>query len=437
MPRRHRRATDHGRGRPRSLTTAPRGLPSHRPRGVLIALALHVAALLAIFTAGYLQLLSTSARMARQGPSLMVTIVDEATAAAAAPVLALDGPKLEHSSRTAPFQPSPGMAPFDTARIEARRDELFPFLTARMGFLDRLRLKRTPPRDRPRPAPNAPRIRETTPLALSPREIDALVDRSWSRRDRWRNLAPIIKLAGDHDPDDGQLPALVRAYGERNLLQPYFPGATPDARFWIVLGLASDHADVLRFVGRYVDEHPRTRTATEMLFLLDQLVEASRDAFHLLRLTDLDSLERTARFSGANLALARRLQQGYGEWAFRRGLGKNEDLDHRIEQIRMDILSAIVETSPDGYGASDARFLIGRSLWTSKDYDGAARWWRAMGRDMRNSYAEVRADVARAVSPGGDVDHAAVTAALNKEYGRWLRLATQRLAKFGFTPTTY
>jgi hypothetical protein len=91
---------------------------------------------------------------------------------------------------------------------------------------------------------------------------------------------------------------------ERNLLQPYVDSAAPDPRFWVMLGLATDHIDVIEFVGRYTRQHPSSRTTTELLFLLDELAEANRGAFDLLLRTDVASLTGTAASSPEDVQLA-------------------------------------------------------------------------------------------------------------------------------------
>jgi len=438
MPRHRRRPhADYSKGRPRSLTAAPRGVPSHRPRGLLMALALHALVAAGVLGVALQQRLTRDASSgAGTGPGVEIVYL-ASMPAMEAPGLLLEGPNIQPGPPVAAFSPSPAMLKFDTSKIAARRNELFPFLASRLGFLDRLRKARlaVTPRPLATTGPVLPTV--ATPLRLSAAELDALVDRSWSRRDRWPSLAPIVSLADTHHPNQGQLPSLVRTYVERNLLQPYLPASTPDARFWIVLGLAADHADVLRYISRYADQHPGTRTTTELLFLLDALVEASRDAFNMLTLTPLDSLESTQRFSRANFALATDLQTGWASWAGSRKIESPEDLDRRIWNLRLQILTAIVDTSLGGYGASDARFLAGRALWTSGDHEGALSWWGSLGTDERNGYAEVKGAIARAFHADGAVDEAAISRALELEQARWLRTATRRLERFGFTPTTY
>ena len=229
----------------------------------------------------------------------------------------------------------------------------------------------------------------------------------------------------------------MRGHVERNLLQPYVDTAAPDPRFWVMLGLAADHIDVIQFVGRYAQAHPSSRTTTELLFLLDELAEANRGAFDLLLRTDIASLTGTAASSPQDVQLALQLQRGYEQWAREHGLDDVTSLDAHYDGVRLSILSTIVETSPYGYGAADARFLAGRLLWDRSDIAGAVGLWRAMGPDERTTYATVRAEIGRALKPDGSVDVIRIVRALGAERGRWLRESADRLARFGYTPQTF
>jgi hypothetical protein len=171
--------------------------------------------------------------------------------------------------------------------------------------------------------------------------------------------------------------------------------------------------------------------------LLDELAQASSSAWDILMDTHVDSLTLTRASSAANLALAQQLQRGYQQWAREHAADAPEALDARYDAARLAILTTIIETSPAGYGAADARFLAGRLLWDRNDLPGAVRMWRAMGDDERRTYAEARAAIRRALGPRGEVDVLAIVGALGAERSRWLRESSDRLARFGYTPQTF
>jgi len=437
--RRGRTPVDHGKGRPRSLTPPRRGLPSYQARGLFVALGVHAALFAVLILVSYLRY-QPEADSTGDASTLTVTFVAaDDTGPSAVDALLKGGPYVAPTpAPTAPFAPTPGMRPFDTTRIRAREMEIFPFLTSRLTFLDALRPER-PQDGRPsvRLAPAAATAGDLPPLILAPPAFDALVDAAWSRRDRWRNFQSIARAADRHHPNEGDLPALVRAHVERNLLQPYHEAPTPDARFWVILGMAADHRDLIEFVARYAGRHPSSRTTTELLFLLDELAEAGHDAFNILRLTPLQSLSETRRLSPNDLALAQALQDAWNEWAHGHDMGSLTGIDGRTDAIRSSILSAIIETSPGGYGANDARFLAGRMAWTRKDTRAAVGWWREMGTDARDGFADVRQAIAGAIYDDGSFDAERLEQALATEQRRWLATATARLARFGFTPQTF
>jgi hypothetical protein len=173
---------------------------------------------------------------------------------------------------------------FDLRKVRARWRDLFPFVTTSLSFQSIARVQRADaglifadPAIVPRPLPPAPPA-----LSMSGAAIQQLADKTWSRRDRWSHFAEYVRLASAYHPDRGSLSSALRAYIQQNALQPYTDTSFPDPRRWAMLALAADHQDFIDFAVPYVREHPSTRTATELLFLLDQLAQGSRDGFVLL-----------------------------------------------------------------------------------------------------------------------------------------------------------
>ena len=422
--------------RPALLSEPADALPSHPGRGVAGTLALHIGVAAALVAATILGVRQPPLNMMPATVGREVVLV-----APPPPVLVRTGPALEAVES---IPPSSGVTTadgfrYDTSHIREHRQLLFPFLTGALPFLAELRATADVERKRLRnPLGGNARREESAapPLRLTDRARDALVDRAWSRRDRWKSLAPIVDLTRRYDGDEGALPLVVRGHVERNLLQLYVEGAAPDPRFWVMLGLAADHADVVEFVGQYAREHPSSRTTIELLFLLDELAEASRGAFALLMDTNIESLAHTTASSPQDAQLAWQLQRGYESWARTRELDRREALDARFDAMRMSILQTILAISPDGYGTADARFLAGRMRWDRSDITGAVEWWREMGNDERASYAGVRAEIRSAMN-GANVDVVRVVGALAAERTRWLRESTERLTRFGFTPAEF
>jgi hypothetical protein len=325
-----------------------------------------------------------------------------------------------------------GMA-VDVGKILARRDQLFPFLTLDTPPWGR---PEAPQKNKPVPLRNplaaAARGSSRPPLRLSDRALQALIDRAWSRRERWRPFAPIAALLEAHDADEGRAPDLVQGYSDQNLLQPYYDSTTRDARFWAMLGLAADHGAFIELVGRFTREHPASKVSTELLFLLDELAQGSRDTLLMLASTDPQAaLRLTAAEQPEAYQLAVALHAHYTGWLRARRLESEAAIRARYDDVRLSLLSAIVEGSPNGYRAADARYLAGVIAFEQNDLAGAERWWRGMRPDDGNSYAAASAEILDAMGLPDDRRAAAILVVLGAEHRRWLDYSEQRLRRFG------
>ena len=336
----------------------------------------------------------------------------------------------------------------DLVRIGDRARVLFPFLTPGLS-LDHFLI--TSPREVRSLLQNplvGARSRDASktvrPLLLGDQALQSLVDQSWARRNRWTAFEPLARLAEAHDPDAGSLPALLRRYGDQNSLQPYTDVATRDPRLWAQLGLAADHVSFIGFIRRYASEHPSTKATTELLFLLDTVAEANRDALHVL--LDSDPAEDLGWTRDANrdaYRLVIELRGYYQSELNRRGLTSEETITTHYEKARLAILRGIVRTTPDGYRANDARFRIGAIYWRQHNMDDAVRAWRDIAPDDRDSHAIVNAQLAAALKRRGDgtpVDpalHLEIERLLKHEHARWVDFSYDRLRRFGFRFDTF
>ena len=403
-------------------------LPCHRTEGLAASVTIHVAALALIA--------AVPATPSAVEPTLALITVENA-AVSTEPAGTATGEAIEEAP--APdVADTPGLqlpsVEIDIEKIRRQRDALFPFVTTDLPFLDELRrhLESRPgrlvnPFGRERKSPAQPA------LTLPPEELQQIVDRAWSRRTRWQSFSAIAELLRRHDAHSGDAPALVRAHLDQNLLQPYFDGATRDPRFWVMLGLAADHTSFIRFVSTFVREHPSSRTTTELLFMLDEFAQASRDAMLMLLSTDPQaSLGDTFEADSEAFALAESIHRRYSEWARVEGLSRTEAVRARFDDVRVGILRAIVDSTPDGYGATDARYLLGLIYWDRRDVEGALRWWRDLPPDGRDSYREAAAAIERELTRAGGGRAAAISSILGAEYRRWLTFSAARLEHFGY-----
>jgi len=203
------------------------------------------------------------------------------------------------------------------------------------------------------------------------------------------------------------------------------------------------------FVSRYASEHPSTRATTELLFLLDKVAQASRDALATLLDTDPNEYLRwTERLNGKAYNLIVGLRRYYAKQLELKRLTSSEAVTAYYDNVRLAILSGIVRTTPRGYRASDARFLIGTIYWKQRKAQDALQSWRDMSIDKTDSYvtaysailSAIRAAGAQAGGDGKQLDPVLsrqLDSALNAEHGRWLMFSFDRLEHFGYHFDTF
>ena len=333
---------------------------------------------------------------------------------------------------------------FDAGRLFERAQVLFPFVSPGLSLEhfalkpgeQRVLLYRRPATAAAGGSPDS----DTRPLVMSDAAIQAVVDKAWSRRERWAAFEPIRVLAGRHSADAGALPTVFQRYTDQNALQPYRDQAIRDPRFWTQLGLAADHVRFIGFIRQYAAEHPGTRGSIELLFLLDRIAEASADALlTLLAYEPEQDLRWTRQSNRQAYRLALQLLHYYRSELSRRGLYSNAAVNLYYDRVRLSILNGIIRTTPAGYRASDARVLIGTIHWKQGRRSEAIRSWRGLSCAVTDSYAASCAQLARIVPAAmGDADMTReIERVLKNEQGRWWDISYDRLKRFGYRFDTY
>lgn len=337
----------------------------------------------------------------------------------------------------------PGFA-FDFRKVARRATSLFPFLTRppKLGGLGRassstassgLVTPVTPQRERS----------SKPPLVMSDGELQSVIDHAWARRDRWTAFQRIVRLLDRHHPNDGRLPMLLKAYLEQNLLQPYVDTTIRDPRLWTMLGIAADNVDFVEFIDGYVTQHPGTRSATELLFLLDELAQGSHDGLVALVDTNIErDLWWTRQTSREAYDLVVRIQQHYRVQLAQKGLTSGAGLRAYYDEARLAILGAILRTTPAGYRASDARFLVGSIYWKRGRPAEAVRVWREITAARDDSYRAAYVDILDVLGAGLDpaadrVAAARIDGILAAEHQRWLKFSDARLKQFGYAVDSF
>ncbi|HEY2904439.1 MAG TPA: hypothetical protein VGJ29_00965 [Vicinamibacterales bacterium] len=340
----------------------------------------------------------------------------------------------------------PGGFRFNAEKIADSARLLFPFLTPGIS-LHQFALK-PPTREHALTNPFSQVVKAAgqssmPPLVMSNAALDALVDESWSRRDRWTPFQRIVLLTRTHSADDGALPALLRAYVDRDGQQPYFQTTVADPRLWTLLGLAADDVKFVGFISQYTSEHPGTRASTELLFLLDDMALGSVGVLTTLLNTDPQAdLQWTRTSNPRAYKLIAALKLYYQAELRKKGLMSPEALRAYYDRVRLAILNGILQTTPMGYRANDARFIIGTIYWRSGRVDEALAAWGEMTVDPSSRYATVSSDILAALRGYSPADATVklarhINAALDLEHGRWLTFSYERLAKFGYKFDTF
>ena len=338
---------------------------------------------------------------------------------------------------------------FDLRKVRSRWSALFPFVTAPPRFDAELEARRASSSrgfvfvDPDRAPAAEPPARPA--LAMSPSAIQRLVDRAWSRRERWSRFATFMNLANAYHPDDGRLPAVIREYVRQNMLQPYEEMSLPDPSRWAMLVLAADDQDYVDFVGGYLRDHPGTRGATEMLFLADALMQGNSDTLGiLLRTRPKRDLQWTYQENPDAFWLFDSLREYYGDVLDKRGLKSAGAVARYYDDQRLALLATVLKQTPAGYRAGDAHFVMGKIHWARAERRAAVRQWRQMRVAANDAFVATYARIVQALEqlPAG-VDEpdpstiARIDAALETERRAWTAFQYDRLRRFGHGAYTF
>jgi len=170
----------------------------------------------------------------------------------------------------------------------------------------------------------------------------------------------------------------------------------------------------------------------------------------LLNAEPVDDLQwtRDANKDAYNLILD--LRRYYTKQLRRKAGASKEGLTEHYDQVRLGILTGVLRTTPHGYRANDARFLIGAIYWRQGHVGDALRAWRQLTVEPTDSYATsisrlLETIEAQTGGDRGDVDtkqvmrtlSTQINSILRADHGRWLMFSMDRLLQFGFHFDTY
>jgi hypothetical protein len=355
-------------------------------------------------------------------------------AAAPSEDLGIDLPAGAASIRVAEFT-------FDFAAVVSRAASLFPLLEhpvidelARVRRENDAEALKNPLLHVESPAAAAP------PLELSAEQLQSLTDKAWSRRDRWRAFQSIATLANRHSASQGRVPDLLRAYVDQNLLQLFVDTSIRDPRLWAQLAVAADHRDFVEFIVAYAAQQPGTKGRTELLFLLDKIAQSNLHA--LITLVDSNpavQLQATRAASDDAYRALVTMREHYLAEIERLGIGSREALISHYAEARLTMLGNILRTTPDGYRAGDARYLMGTIRWERGDRTEAIETWRRIEVvEPSDTYARTYSAILAAIrSAEGDSIGRAIDKSLASEHSRWVMQSIDRLLGFGYRVDTF
>jgi hypothetical protein len=335
----------------------------------------------------------------------------------------------------------PGLT-LNVRKVAARANLLFPVITPGLALEQFLPADFS---DRPNlvnpflGSANADRA-VRAPLSANAEARQALVDRSWSRHERWHAFHALAPVIEQYSGNDGDLPRVLQMYFEQNGLQPFVDAGTPDQRVWAQLAIAADHIDFIGFISQYLSSRQASKTTTGLLFVLDTVIQSNLDVIlTLLALDPSQDLTLTRRTNQAAFDLIVQVQQRCRSELTKRRLTSAAAVATYYDAIRLAILDTIVRTSPNGYRTGDARFLMGAIYWRQGNVDAAINQWRSIKSDEADTFSFVYSPILAALASGSS--HvgmiAAVDRALGLERSQWRSSSYDRLKKFGYHFDTF
>lgn len=326
---------------------------------------------------------------------------------------------------------------FDVDKIGSRGDRLFPFTDRVLPFSIAANQASVKNVDLLSFAMESRLVNTLPPLTLSPLEMQAVLDASWSRRHRWESFQQMLDMVRRFDPQEGDLPVLLRRYINDSLLQPFDASQNTEPQVWALLSVAADHLEFVQFITNFVARVPSSKTTTELLFLLDKLVQSNLHAVLSLQNLDIaNGLDWTKSVSpkGADIlvALHKYHERGLGL----RGLWDEHALARQYDKVRVRILEQLISTTPHGYRRNDARFLIGEISWQQGRVREALEAWNTITPDASDDYFTVYSEVRDATKEDSSTNDR-IHSALSDQRRRWAQASFDRLRHFGYWPDTF
>ncbi len=129
----------------------------------------------------------------------------------------------------------------------------------------------------------------------------------------------------------------------------------------------------------YASTHRSSKATTDLLLLLDTLVQANlNDLATLMSIEPSADLALTGRSNQAAYDFIVEVQQDDKVQLEKKHLASPGGIAAYYDAIRLAILDSIIRVTPQRYHANDARFLMGEIYWQQKNVAAAMEAWRGM-----------------------------------------------------------
>ena len=135
--------------------------------------------------------------------------------------------------------------------------------------------------------------------------------------------------------------------------------------------------------------------------------------------------------------LAVAIRREYDTWLQHRKLTSADDINAQYDRIRLRLLTTIIDSTPSGYRAADARFLAGEILFNQKRVPEALSCSQRIIPNPQDSYVDAYSHVLQELHSTRGTSVQEIDRILRAEHGRWLMFSYDRLRQFGYAFDTF
>lgn len=174
-----------------------------------------------------------------------------------------------------------------------------------------------------------------------------------------------------YDPDKGDLPMMFRDLYYQNLQRLAY-GFSPDPSYFTIDYFEENlnKEDYLKNAMYMVSELQGTKTATEILFTLENIYEIQQRAIFQY----LENRQRLKNYKGPGkkrLEVIKGVIRKYESMIQQKNIKTHADAVDLYAKRRLEIMDFLLKTSPEGYRQKDALFEKGKILWEKSSFKPA------------------------------------------------------------------